>query len=593
MKHNLLLLWLIILAGIITVSCTDSNFLDETETSDLTTEVIFSDSTYTVGFLSEIYREIGFDTYPGRFSNAYANFGGLQGACDEVEFKTSSTITTDMLFATGSINPVVVSSDAWEKPWQNIRRVNVFLQNVDKAPLTEEKKKVYKAEARFLRAWYYFIMLRHYGGVPFIGDVVYEASDSIKTERNTFAECVDYILSECDAIAPDMVVRPSGRDYGRVGGGACKALKSRLLLYVASPLYNGGAEVPDDFPKELVAYPTYDKNRWKAAMNAAKAVMDLGVYELFMRDPDNRYADVNGFYWVFQASDKASVGAQKELIVEFERPKGLWRERLYNPPSRGGDGGGYPYQELIDAFPTINGKSIWEDPTYNDQQPYTNRDPRLYQSICYDQHPLQNGGSAMVPVNTYLKEDGSPYDQDGVHSGTPTGYYICKGTHWQAAAANYFIGPPQSIPQLRYSEILLNYAEAANEWLAPADPTEDIYNAVKVIRERAGILPGSDNMYGLKPNMNNDEMRLIIRNERRVELALEGHRFFDIRRWMIAPETESQMMTGMEITRLGSGTKVYKRFDVRRHVWRPAMYFWPIPYQETVKSDDVIQNPYY
>ena len=592
MKNKHYLLWLIILFGINLASCSDSSFLDETETSDLTTDIIFSDSTYTVGFLSEIYREIGFDTNHGRFSTIFTRFGGLQGACDEAEFKASSSITTDMLFATGSINPVIVSEDAWEKPWRNIRRVNVFLQNVDRAPLSDARKKVYKAEARFLRAWYYFIMLRHYGGMPLIGDVVYEAGEPIKTERSTFADCVDYILSECDAIAPDMVVRPSGRDYGRVGGGACRALKSRLLLYAASPLFNGGAEVPNDYPKELVAYPEYKKERWKEAMDAAKAVMNLGAYSLYMRDPDNRYADVNGFFWIFQASDKAPE-AQKELIVELERPKGLDREQLFNPPSRGGDGGGFPYQGLIDAFPMLNGKAITEEPGYNEQNPYANRDPRLYQSICHDQHPLQNGGTPMVPVNTFLKEDRTGYDQDAVYSGTPTGYYICKGTHWQAAAANYFVGPPQSQPQLRYAEILLNFAEAANEWQAPANPSEEIYAALKLIRERAGILPGDDGMFGLKPAMNNDEMRETIRNERRIELAFEGHRFFDVRRWMIAPQTDGALMTGMEITRTNDGGKAYKRFNVRQHVWRPAMYFWPIPYRETAKAKDLMQNPYY
>jgi len=600
MKYKRHLLWLIILIGIISLlSCSNKSFLDETQTTDLTTDVIFSDSTYTQGFLSGIYKDLALDTDPGRFTLdvSFNRFGGLQGASDEAECKISSTITTDLLFATGSINPVVVSSDAWQKCYQNIRRVNVFLQNVDNAPLNYNTKKTYKAEARFLRAWYYFILLRHYGGVPLIGDVVYGADDQIKTTRDTFADCVDYILSQCDSIAPDLIIRPSGMNYGRAGAGACMGLKSRVLLYAASPLFNGGAEVPADYPKELVAYPNYDKGRWKLAMDAAKAVIDLNVYSLFMSDPQNQYPDLNGFFWVFQASDRASDGAQKELLVELVPPKDgknfVYKERLFNPPSRGGDGGGFAYQGLIDAFPTINGKSITEDPTYNEQNPYANRDPRLYASICYDQHPMQNGSSPNVPVNIYLKADGTPFDQDGVHTGTPTGYYICKATYFKAAAANYFIGPPETRPQLRYAEILLNYAEAATEWYAPANPPDDVYDVLKLIRQRAGILPGNDGMYGLKVNMTSDEMREAIHNERRVELAFEGQRFFDVRRWMIAPQTDSQMMTGMEITLGTNGVKVYKRFNVRQHIWRPAMYFWPIPYSETSKSPDLMQNPYY
>jgi hypothetical protein len=595
MKHKRYLLWLIVLSGIGLASCSDSNFLDETLTSDLTTDVIFSDSTYTVGFLSEIYREIGFDTDPGRFSDIDGRFGGLQTASDEAEFKVSSKIKTDMLFATGTINPVVASEDAWEKCYQNIRRVNVFLANVDSSPLDGAKTKVFKAEARFVRAWYYFILLRHYGGIPLIGDEIYGADDEIKTERNTFAECVDYILTECDAAEADLSVRPSGRDYGRAGKGACMGLKSRLLLYTASPLFNGEAEVPDDYPVELLAYPDKNPDRWRIAMEAAEAVMNLNVYALFsqnIRESQTDYKNCDGFYWIFQASDASSEGAQKELLVELLQPKGNYRESLFFPPSRCGDGGGFAYQGLIDAFPMINGKSIEESGSgYNEQNPYANRDPRLFLTICYDQHPMcLSGAIATEPVSIYLNENGSPYGQDGVYSGTPTGYYICKMQHWQGTAGCHWNGVSQSRPQLRYAEILLNYAEAANEY---AGPSQAIYDALILIRTRAGILPGGDNLYGLKANMTKEEMREAIRNERRIELAFEGFRFFDVRRWKIASQTEDVMMTGMEIRLNSENKKVYKKFNVRQHVWRPAMYFWPIPYKEVVKAADLMQNPFY
>jgi hypothetical protein len=598
MKHNYYLIWLIILSGIILSSCNERSFLDETATTDLTTDVIFADSTYTVGFLSEVYREIGFDTDPGRFSEIFERFGGLQGACDEVECKISAKIKSDMLFATGSVNPVIVSEDAWEKCWQNIRRVNVFLQNVDRSPLSEKLKTTYKAEARFLRAWYYFILVRHYGGVPLIGDVVYGADDKMKTERNTFAECVDYILSECEAVAPDLTVRPAGRDYGRVGSGACMGLKSRVLLYAASLLYNGGAEVPAGYPKELVAYPEYEKERWKAAMDAAMDVISLGAYQLYdvpLTTINDDYPYINGYFWIFQASDRASDGAQKEHLVEQQVPKGLYRERLFCPPSRGGNGGGFAYQDLIDCYPMLDGTPYRYTPEEEQagQNPWANRDPRLYQSITYDQHLLNEGAMNFRGiVNTYLTEDGRPFDQDAVYTGTPTGYYICKMQHFYAAAGNGFIEPPQSRPQLRYAEILLNYAEAATEWHAPANPPAEVYEALKLIRKRAGIQAGSNDLYGLEDNMTADKMREIIRNERRIELAFEGHRFFDVRRWMIAPQTDSKMMTGME-TRLKSGIKVYTRFNVRQHVWRPAMYFWPLPYKEVSKAPDMKQNPFY
>ncbi|MDR1120388.1 MAG: RagB/SusD family nutrient uptake outer membrane protein, partial [Dysgonamonadaceae bacterium] len=499
------------------------------------------------------------------------------------------------LFATGTVNPVVISEDAWEKCWQNIRRVNVFLQNVDSAPLSGKAKTTYKAEARFLRAWYYFILVKHYGGVPLIGDVVYKTEDEIKTERNTFAECIDYILSECDLSASSLTtVRPAGYDYGRIGSGACMGLKSRVLLYVASPLFNGGAEVPAGYPKELVAYPEYEKTRWEAAMKAAQDVINLNVYALY-NNKEEEYPKTNGYFWAFLASNKAAQGAQKELLVEQQVAKGNYRESLFCPPSRGGNGGGYAYQELIDCYPMIDGTPYryTEADELAGQNPWESRDPRLFQSITYDQHDLNNGGmSSWGPVDIYLRENGTPSGQDAVYTGTPTGYYICKMQFFYQAAGNFWNGVNQSRPQLRYAEILLNYAEAATEWHAPANPPDEVYEALKLIRERAGIQAGSNNMYGLKENMTADEMREVIRNERRIELAFEGHRFFDVRRWMIAPETDSKMMTGMEV-RMKANKKVYTRFNVRQHIWRPAMYFWPIPYKEVSKAPDMKQNPFY
>jgi hypothetical protein len=142
------------------------------------------------------------------------------------------------------------------------------------------------------------------------------------------------------------------------------------------------------------------------------------------------------------------------------------------------------------------------------------------------------------------------------------------------------------------------FAEAANEYYGP-DYEETIggqqlgcYPILKLIRKRAGIEEG-DGWYGLDPNMDQKEMRKAIQEERRIEFAFEGQRFFDVRRWMIAPTTESKTMHGIEISRATDGTKTWREFDVRTHVWRPAMYFFPIPYNETVKSEGLIQNPYY
>ncbi len=584
MKHRFYLLWLILVI-VVSTSCEDRSFLDETATTDLNIDVVFSDSTYTVGFLSEIYREIGFDSDPGRFCDQFNRYGGLQNACDETEYRASSTITSDVMFARGTVNPVIISTDAWEKPYQNIRRVNIFLQNVDRSPLSESRKKTYKAEARFLRAWYYHILLKHYGGIPLIGDVVYQDPKEIKPVRNAFAECVDYIVSECDSAAQNLIVKPTGRNYGRVGAGACKALKSRVLLYAASKLYNGSDYAPEGFPKELLGYPEYNSERWKTAMEAAQDLMHSQVYSLYV---DNAEEPGRAYYRIFVAADWSGEGSTKGTIFEFQRAKSYYHQQLFNPPSRGGGGGGYPYQNLVDAYPMGDGSKFdWNNPAHA-ANPYQNRDPRFGNTIVRDQTPIQDGATENVPVNIYLNENGTPSSQDAVYTGTPTGYYICKFTH-RLTAANWVAAPTQARPLMRYAEILLNFAEAANEY---SGPSQEIYNCLTAIREAAGILPGSEGLYGLKANMNQDEMRQAIRDERRIELAIEGHRFWDVRRWMIVEETESKTMTGLEVRKSGS-TKTYTRFNIRPHVFRKAMYFWPIPNKEVSKSPDLKQNPYY
>ncbi len=562
-------------------SCSKQGFLDETETTDLDESKVFADSTYTTAFLSDIYTQVGFSSDPGRFSAAFTNHGGLQTASDEAEPRISSDITTDLQFITGTINPVVVTNDAWNICYSNVRKVNQLLKHLPDAPLTTARKLRYEGEARFLRVWYYSILLKHYGGIPLVGDQIFGVGDDIPTVRNTYKECVDYIISECDAAADLLPADPSGRDYGRAGAGACKSLKARVLLYAASPLHNG-----NDYPEPynaLLGYPDFDMNRWKLASDAAETVIGSGNYSLYV---DNDVEPGRGFYRIWVANDFISDGAYSGHIFAQKATYATpGRAGLFNPPSRGGGGGGYPYQELVDVFPMSNGEQI-DSPSsgYDPQNPYANRDPRFYNSIVFDQVPLQNGFDPNVPVDIYLGNfNGKLAGQDAVHSGTPTGYYIKKMMH-RVAAANYFVATDQSRPLIRYAEILLDYAEAKNEF---DGPTPEVYSALEAIRERAGLNP-----FQLPSDLSQDQMRQAIRDERRAELAFEGFRFWDVRRWMIAEDTENRAMTGMEVIRNGDSVE-YNRFDVRTHVFRPAAYFWPIPYSEVAKSPDLLQNPFY
>ncbi len=603
---NLFYLFLPIIGLWIVSSCSD-DFLGETEITDLDRETVFADSTYTAGFLTQIYVDIGFDTNPNRYGGEH---GGLQTSCDEAEFKETASIATDILFATGTVNPVAVSEDdVWRITYRNIRRVNVFLKYVEGTPMAITTKTKYKAEARFLRAWYYAMLLRHYGGIPLIGDTVYESTDEIKTTRDTYADCVEYIINECKEAEKDLPDIRIGFDHGRISGAACKALVSRVRLYAASKLFNGSDFAPSEYPKELLGYPEYDQERWKLAVDAALDVMKMNKFTLYSRhwDDENKEEPGWGFYAIFQAKDFVKLkdgtdgkmydlGAYCETILERKAEDGFGFQKWYAPPTTGGDGvGGYIYHGLAELFPMKDGKSITESAfPYDPLEPNVNRDPRFGNTVTYD-------GCKMISnrvVGSIYIYKGIGATKDAIYQGTPTGYYTRKSVH-RKISANTFPAGPQSRPLIRYAEILLNYAEAVNEYYGPTH--EDVlgdnkispYEVLKLIRERAGIEAGEDGMYGLKENMDRNEMSEAIRLERRLELAFEGHRFFDVRRWMIVEDTDNKMMQGYEITKDVNGVRTGRVIDVRRHIFRKAMYFYPIPYKETVKSKKLLQNPYY
>lgn len=553
------------LGMIILASCGKKNFLDQTETTNLNEQTVFTDSARTVAFLTNIYLDIGFAESATRFGN-----GGLDAASDEAEPQKSATVTTSIQFATGTVNPSIISADAWNTPYKNIRKANQLLKHLPGAPIPVHIRNAMAGEARFLRAWYYAILLKHYGGVPLLGDSVYAVSDKIPAVRNTYKECVDYIVSECDAVAGSLPLVRIREDYGRASGGAALALKARVLLFAASPLFNGGGI---ESGNAVAAYPGADPERWKLAADAAFAVMDKAAYSL---NEDNTTARGYGFYKLF------TLRLNTEYILANMQGGNRELESAWQPPSRNGAKGGFPYQELVNAFGMANGKAI-TDPTsgYNGSDPYTGRDPRLAYSVIRDQMPLIQNTGLKEPVLIYLGPDGKGVSQDAVHAGTPTGYYTNKMLD-ENIAANFIHGSNRCFPLMRFAEVLLNFAEASNEY---AGPSPEVYNAVEQVRKRAGLLP-----YELPATLTKEMMRDVIHSERRVELAFEGHRFWDVRRWKIAEQTDNMQMNGMEITRNG-GVATYRIFPVRKHNFRKAMYLWAIPQGETAKSPELKQNP--
>ena len=366
-----------------------------------------------------------------------------------------------------------------------------------------------------------------------------------------------------------------------------------MLLYAASPLYNG-ADGTNPQLQKLLGYPTADPNRWEKARLAAKAVIDMGLYSLYTDNTVKWSGSASGlgygFYKVF------ITRKNPEFILAKVIAPGKQIERGMIPKSRGGANFYcYPSQELVNMFPTINGKAITEDlksgsnPTgFDAANPYVNRDPRLSATVIYNRGLyFSNTTKALAEVNTYV---GAPLD--GIvaissNTATITGYYNRKMADDNAAITGGN-NVDRSIPLIRYAEILLNYAEATNEM----GNTIEAINTIKLLRSRAGITAGSDGMYGLPAAPEKEEARTLIQNERAIELAFEQHRIWDIRRWKIGALLDGKFLHGMQITKTGNNY-TYKEIDVRTRYFKDLYYYFPIPKDEVTLNPALLQNPGY
>lgn len=560
-------------------ACKKGGFLDAKIATDLNEATTFADSSRTISFLTRLYTDVGFNFDANRWEG-----GGHPVVSDEaVPVRYTGPQNDAILMASGAlsasstnVSKQVQVLNNWKTPWENIRRANVFLLNIDRSPLSAGLKTRLKAETRFLRAWYYFQLVKVYGGVPLIGDATFGNSDNIDMPRANYSDCVDYILKECEAAAADLPDFDTQRqeDYGRVTKGACMGLKSRMLLYAASPLFNGGGIATDATLKNLTGYANADAERWKKAADAAKDIINTGTYSL---KEDNVTRMGYGFYSVFLTRYN-----REYLFGGMKAPNREYENNLL-PTSRTGSGkSSAPTQQLVDAFGMENGLPITDPASgYNPNDPYVKRDPRFGNSIIYNGSKFFLGSSnAMVAVNTFLGS--SP---DGPIA---TGPITIPGYYWRKMMMEDGSGNTErSYPLIRYGEILLNYAEALNEYQGAVP---EVYSTLIQIRKRAGILPGADGNYGLKSSISKADMRLVIQNERRVELALEEHRIWDVRRWKIAEVTDNVMLKGMKITKTGNNL-TYEVIDLKPHFFRAAFYLFPIPETELAKSPKLVQNP--
>ncbi|KAB6148801.1 RagB/SusD family nutrient uptake outer membrane protein [Bacteroides xylanisolvens] len=475
----------------------------------------------------------------------------------------------------------------WGGYYQGIRKANILINNIDVVPfnltyinvLGETKPLNYtmKAEARFLRAHFYFELVKRYGGVPLIGDNVYVLGDDVQLPRNTFAQCIDYIVRELDEIKDDLRSLPmaDATEFAHAPTKeACLAMKARVLLYAASPLFN---EKPLEAGNELIGYPSYDSGRWNLAAQAAKDLIDQygpkgkGTLNL-AQDYRNIFVDFYG-------------GNNPELI--FFRPVGKNKSiETANGPlgfsgNSLGNGNTNPTQNLVESFLMKDGTKYVSTSV---DDPFKNRDPRLDFTILHH-------GSHWL--NTTLDTQvGGTHNPSGAQY-SRTCYYMAKFMKDYQTSSNYEDNIHLWV-MYRYGEVLLNYAEALNE-VALAGGTIDnkeVLNSLIQLRKRAGIEPGNENYYGLPAPQNYDaaEMREIIRNERRIEMAFEEQRYWDIRRWRIAEDIFKEPLKGLNIQVVGNKT-IYNEVNVLSAEFDTKRYFYPIPYSEVIKNGNMIQNP--
>lgn len=542
-------------------------------------------------FLNNLYFEhlySGFNRVGGDFLDAASD--------DAVSINNNDPAVYQLLV--GRYSALSRLSDmGWNEYYMGIRKANLIVNNIDVVPfnlkytnaLGEVKPLNYtmKAEARFLRAHSYFELVKRYGGVPLMGDKVYELEDDMELPRNTFSQCIDYIVSELDEIKDDLrtLPMPDAGDYAHAPTKeACMAMKARVLLYAASPLFN---EKPIESGNELIGYASYDRERWNLAAQAAKDLIDMfGPNGKKTLDLTTNYRNI--------FTDFYDPSNNRELI--FFRPVGRGKgvEMMNGPLGFSGEAMGNgrtnPTQNLVESFPMKDGKAPGKSTKYpynSENSPYKDRDPRLELTVLHHDSYWLNAQLKTNLGGTH-NPAGAEYSQ--------TCYYMSKFMKDYKTVDKYDSEALHLWVMYRYGEVLLNYAEALNEYQSA--PSQEVYDAIIALRKRAGIEEGdgtqeSDGkqyVYGLQKSMTQDEMRAVIQNERRVEMAFEEQRYWDIRRWRIAEEVFKKPLEGLNIQIIGSVTN-YTEIDIMSVTFDVKRYFYPIPYSEVIKNENMVQNP--
>lgn len=451
---------------------------------------------------------------------------------------------------------------------------------------TERFRHRLEGEARFHIAMSYFWLFQKWGGVPLVQSRL-EYDNDVNLPRSTVAETIDFILTKCDEAYNLLPSEPYTADseFGRYDRGAVLALKSRLLLYAASPLYNGNGF--DNSSNPLICLGKTDPDLWRKAAEAAQKVIDLGWYKLYdggEKTADKRYAAY------FVANPDFLKNYESIMFGRMRDPNQNTESDNFPAGFTNATGGTCPSQEMVDAYEMDDGTLFdWNNETCK-QSPYKNRDPRFYASIIY--HGAKYDAFANQKNYTFDMSEGGK--NRVTNAATTTGYYLNKFCDFAACDPVTGKGYAYHVwPYFRYAEILLNYAEAANEFGGPdykvssSNKAITPVEAINMIRSRAGMPDVVTTFQRRGWDLNKENLRKLIHNERRVELAFEEHRYYDVRRWM---EIKDGAIHGVKITKQ-NGKEVYELIEVEKKTFQPKHYFFPIPDAEIRANKNLIQNP--
>lgn len=549
-------------AACVLLSLNGCDYLDYDETSGKTKEEAYAYYENMNSLVAYVYTFL-----PSDLGSGYI----MESATDNCIYTQESANIYYM--TTGVWGPLKRVDDGWNF-WDGIRSANSFLENFDPEALKRfeynenydeiiEKSAKFPYEVRFLRAFYLFELAKRYGDIPLLTRT-YAQNEINSVEQTPFDEVIDFIARECSEIAPELPV--SQMDFwsetGRITRGAALALKSRALLYAASELHN----------------PNNDSDKWAKAAKAAYEVIALDAYGLPKIADDPLYSAQGG----------NEIFKSKQLILERRNSSKTNNFEARNQPmgyaETSAQGGNTPTQNLVDAYEMKDGAAFdWGNSAhvsnmYYDAAGKQTRDPRLYLNV------LPNGATWLTgKVETF--EGGKNKILGG---STKTGYYLRK---WMNPSVSLDPVKPNKIEHhyilFRYAEILLNYAEAMNEWKGPDATEEGCPIAARVALNQVRTSAGMNAVVAA----GQAEFREKVRNERRVELAFEGHRLYDIRRWKIAGNDEVRNIYGVKITKSGEDAFSFEKVLIQKMYWENKMYLFPYPQNELYMNPNLKQNP--